>query len=403
MLKLKVLIISSVYPRFHEDKEVPWLRESVHRLKASGVDVNLLVPSYNKLKSHYIDNVPVYRFRYAPKRWEHLTHDEGAPNKLDKHPLFFLLAIPYILSGFFWCLYLTKRKNYDLIHVHWPFPHGLIALSAKWFCQKPIILHFYGASLLLVHQYPFVRPVLKFLLMQRLTVVAISRFVASKIKAIRQVPVQVIPYGAAVKPRLLIKHKSSSPFRVLFVGRHIERKGIIYLIRAIEKLGAGSEIECRIVGTGHITECLKQAAAKTRNTRIVFTGQLSNESLLSEYANANVFVLPAIVDSRGDTEGLGVVLLEAINFSLPIIATNVGGIPDVVLHDETGLLVPEKDVNELACAILRVKDNPALVETVTSNAINHASRFFAWDSIIHRLITVYQYAVNSRFSKVHFE
>ena len=239
--------------------------------------------------------------------------------------------------------------------------------------------------------------------MQRSTVVAISRFVASKIKAIRQVPVQVIPYGAAAKPRLLIKHKSSSPFRVLFVGRHIERKGIIYLIRAIEKLQAGSEIECRIVGTGHITECLKQAAAKTRNTQIVFTGQLSNESLLTEYANANVFVLPAIVDSRGDTEGLGVVLLEAINFSLPIIATNVGGVPDVVLHDETGLLVPEKDVNELACAILRVRDNPSLVETVTSNAINHASRFFAWDSIIHRLMIVYQYAVNSHFSKVHFE
>ena len=378
---------------------MPWLRETVRRLKRRGIDVDLLVPSYNKLKSHHIDKTPVYRFRYAPKRWEHLTHDEGAPNKLDKHPFFFFLAVPYILSGFFWCLYLTKRKNYDLIHVHWPFPHGLIALSAKWFCQKPVILHFYGASLLLIHQYPFVRPVLKFLLMQGSAVIAISRFVASEVRSLRRIPVQVIPYGAAVKPRLPIKHKSSPPFRVLFVGRHIERKGIIYLIKAIDKLQAGSAIECRIVGTGPLTENLKRIAGEARNTRVVFTGQLSNEALLTEYANAHVFVLPAIVDSRGDTEGLGVVLLEAITFSLPIIASNVGGISDVILHEDTGLLVPEKDVTELACAILRVKDNPGLVETVTSNAVNHALKFFAWDSIVYRLMTVYRYAVNSRRSK----
>ncbi|HPW94642.1 MAG TPA: glycosyltransferase family 4 protein, partial [Fibrobacteraceae bacterium] len=60
---MKVLIIGSVYPRFDEDSEVPWLRTSVKKLKEAGVQVQILCPSYQGLKSHEIDGIPVHRFR----------------------------------------------------------------------------------------------------------------------------------------------------------------------------------------------------------------------------------------------------------------------------------------------------------------------------------------------------
>ena len=63
-----------------------------------------------------------------------------------------------------------------------------------------------------------------------------------------------------------------------------------------------------------------------------------------------MFTLPAIIDSKGDTEGLGVVLIEAMELGLPIVASNVGGIPDVVIDGESGILVPEKDPQALANA-----------------------------------------------------
>ena len=91
---MKVLMIASVYPRYPEDKEVPWFREAVHRLTTSGIEVEILAPSYEKLPSHEIDGTTVHRFRYAPKSWENLTHDEGAPNKIRKNRLLSLLAIP---------------------------------------------------------------------------------------------------------------------------------------------------------------------------------------------------------------------------------------------------------------------------------------------------------------------
>lgn len=127
---MKVLVVGSVYPRFESDNEVPWLRKSVETLRASGVDVEVMAPSHRGLRSHTIDGVKVHRFRYAPKNLEILTHDEGAPTKMAKHPSMQLLAIPYCISGFFLCLWLAFRNRYDVIHAHWPFPHALIVLGA---------------------------------------------------------------------------------------------------------------------------------------------------------------------------------------------------------------------------------------------------------------------------------
>ena len=75
-----------------------------------------------------------------------------------------------------------------------------------------------------------------------------------------------------------------------------------------------------------------------------------------------IFVLPSIVDSQGNTEGLGVVLLEAMACKLPVIGSNIGGIPDIIQDKETGLLVPEKIYLELSRAIIKLIENEDLRE-----------------------------------------
>ena len=161
---IKVLVVGSVYPRFQEDNEVPWLRKSVATLRESGVEVEVLAPSYKGLKSHEIDGVPVHRFRYAPKQLEILTHDEGAPTKMAKHPSMQLLAIPYCISGFFSCIRLARQKKFDIIHAHWPFPHALIALGACKIFRIPLVLNFHGAELLLIRKKKWIRPIMKFII-----------------------------------------------------------------------------------------------------------------------------------------------------------------------------------------------------------------------------------------------
>jgi Glycosyltransferase len=416
---MKVLVIGSVYPRFHEDAEVPWLRTSIAHLKKAGVEIQVLAPSYKGLKSHEIDGTRVNRFRYAPANWEILTHEEGAPSKMASKPWLQLLAIPYIINGFFKCLKICRQWKPDIIHAHWPFPHAYIALGAAKLLRIPLVLNFHGAELLLIRKKKWVKPLLKFAIGQAQAVFANSSFTAGKIKAIRNVDVEWSPYGTTLDERRDIRHSGLRPvvdvipygetrdergesvvphpvngkFKVLFVGRHIERKGICYLIDSAKFLPA-DKFEIRIVGVGDLTEKLKQQAAKYPH--VIFTGKLSPEDLANEYRTANVFVLPAIVDHKGDTEGLGVVLIEAMELGLPIVASNVGGIPDVVVDGESGILVPEKDPEALANAFKRIASDRSLLESLLAGARKRIADCFTWDGIIQRQVETYTRLVNKR-------
>ncbi len=449
---MKVLVIGSVYPRFQEDAEVPWLRTSIAHLKKAGIEIQVLAPAYKGLKSHDIDGTHVNRFRYAPAAWEILTHEEGAPSKMASKPWLQLLAIPYIINGFFQCLRICRKWRPDVIHAHWPFPHAYIALGAAKLFRIPLVLNFHGAELLLIRKKKWVKPLLKFAIRQAQAIFANSSFTAGKIKALRNVNVEWSPYGTTLetsrlqgecrngkficrydrtaapdaegvkderretKAQLPVPHPVNGKFKILFVGRHIERKGICYLIEAAKYL-TRDKFEIRIVGVGDLTEQLKAQAKAMQSVilnpgtesginssegsgqenqpaDIIFTGKLSPEDLANEYRTANVFTLPAIVDHKGDTEGLGVVLIEAMELGLPIIASNVGGIPDVVVDGESGILVPEKDPVALAEAFKRLEANPTLIQKLLAGARNRIEECFTWDGIIERQVEVYKKVIS---------
>ncbi len=387
---MKILVVGSVYPRFESDNEVPWLRKSVKTLHEEGVEVEVMAPSYRGLRSHTIDGIKVHRFRYAPKNLEILTHDEGAPTKMAKHPSMQLLAIPYCISGFFLCLWLALRNRYDVIHAHWPFPHALIALGACTLFRIPLVLNFHGAELLLIRKKKWIRPVMKFIIGKASAIFANSHFTASKISEIRPAKIEWSPYGSPLATgKIPSVHARNGRYKILFVGRHIERKGIEYLIRAAALLDA-EKFEIRIVGKGNLTENLRELAEKISPRNVTFTGPLSPEALREEYLQSNCFVLPAIVDSKGDTEGLGVVLIEAMQSGLPVVASNVGGIPDVVIDGETGILVPEKDPESLAKAFQKLESDRSFERLLVEGASKRIGECFDWKKIAERQIAVYR-------------
>jgi glycosyltransferase involved in cell wall biosynthesis len=337
-----------------------------------------------------------------------------------------LLAIPYIISGFFKCLAICRKWRPDIIHAHWPFPHAYIALGAAKLFKIPLVLNFHGAELLLIRKKKWVKPLLKFAIGQAQAVFANSSFTAGKIKAIRNVDVEWSPYGTTLderretrderreaveggslplapasasatpsprgdSPKTPEPHAINGKFKILFVGRHIERKGICYLIEAAKYLPR-DQFEIRIVGVGDLTEELKKQAASMppESAEIIFTGKLSPEELANEYKTANVFTLPAIVDSKGDTEGLGVVLIEAMELGLPVVASNVGGIPDVVVDGVSGILVPEKSPEALASAFKKLSSDAGLVRDLLAGAQKRIAECFTWDGIIERQVQAYE-------------
>ena len=380
---LRVAVMGSTYARYAEDSQVPWLRESVNRLAARGHEMTVAVPSFQGLRSHRIDGIEVLRFRYAPRPIEKLTHDEGAPNKL-RNPLWQIPALSYIGMGTLTCAAWAAHRRWDLIHVHWPFPHGLFALAAARMSGAKVAAMCHGAELAMARRKGWVRRVLRHVLLRCDTIACNSTHTQTEIAKLCGRDARIIPYGATTQPTAAAPRVKSpgEPATILFSGRHIQRKGVPYLLRALPQILQQRPVKLIITGDG---DRRAEWEALTRELNLTahveFAGFVTNERLAELYRECDVYVLPAIFDDRGDTEGLGVVLIEALQNARPVVASGVGGIVDVIQHEKTGLLVPEKNPAELAAAILRLLADSALGQRLGEAGQRHSESYFNWDRV----------------------
>ncbi len=397
--QMKVLYIVSAFPRYEGDVITPWMIETIKRLKAEDVAVTVFSPSYKGLKSHQVYGIPVKRFRYFFSGWENLTHEETAPDRVARGFLPKILVFFYLLSGSFSIIKLCLREKFDVIHVHWTVPHFWFGFLGRLVSKAPIVSTFYGVELRWVKsKIPLFKPFLKWSIKKSNKVIAISEHTNKEVTALCKREVQIIPYGVSLSEKDLKKEKSSSKNKIiLFVGRLVERKGVSYLIEAFSKIAEETQAELVIVGQGPEKEKLEQLAKqKHSDYKIIFADFVNDEELRNYYENCSVFVLPAITDEKGDTEGLGVVLIEALNYKKPVIASNVGGITDIVIDGKTGLLVPEKNSEELAKALEKILSDVSLANRLGEEGYNYVKEKFAWERIIGELKKVYEDAVSKK-------
>jgi glycosyltransferase involved in cell wall biosynthesis len=371
---------------------VPWLRESVNRIAARGHYVTVIAPSYAGSKNHFIDGVEIRRFRYAPARWEKLTHGEGAPNKLKKNPFLKLLALTYLVAGVYAVWKTCCRERVDVLHVHWPFPHGLMACGPAWLNGVKVVSSCHSAEIALAAQSKLSTWLLANSLHRSDAVTANSSHTARLVHSISGINAEVIPYGATVRiDEQQASEGEGEPPLLLFSGRLIQRKGVDFLIRAMPQILAKRKVRLVITGDGHSRGQWETLSRRLGvSDAVEFAGFVSNERLSRLFRTCTVYVHPAIYDDRGDTEGLGVVLIEALRNRKPVVASQVGGIVDVIKDAETGLLVPEKDCDALAAAVLRLLEDPALARRLGEQGYVYAAEFFDWDRITDRLEAVYR-------------
>ena len=391
----KILVITSTYPRHENDYAVPWMREIHSRLTAEGHQVAVLAPSYKGLKSHEIDGVKVTRFRYAPAGIETLTHEEGATYKIRK-PYMQLLAIPYIIIGCIMAGWMAFRGGYDVIHVHWPFPHGLMGQVARFFSGKPLVIMSHGAEFSLARRKKWVIPFLRQSLRSADLRIANSSDTARMVTECSGEHCHVLPYGTTVSAAEVAAPPGAKP-RVLFTGRLIERKGIEYLLQAVPSILSRVDADFVITGDGDQRQRLEALSHELGLSDVVnFLGFVSKEELAQEYAKCDVWVNPGIIDSWGDAEGLGIGSIEAYSYFKPVVASRVGGIPDTIRDGETGYLVPQKDPTALAEAISDLLSNPEKCRQFGQAGFEFAKKTFAWSRIVGELKGLYHSAAASR-------
>lgn len=388
---MKILHVVTAWPRSPGDVITPWLVALCERQAGRDHQVEVLAPSYRGLGDRREDGVTVHRFRYAPRRWERLTHDETTPDRLESQPGYALLVPGYLAAGLAAAGRLGRREAYDVVHVHWAVPHGLAGWTAARASpgDAALVTTFYGAEIRWAERrFPPARVFLRWYC-RRSRLVAISRSTRDALAPYAgDRSIAIVPYGVPLREADPEPSPDGPPV-VLFVGRLVERKGVDRLIEALWRI-EDRPWRLEVVGFGPEREPLEDLATRLDLAdRIAFLGRLSDEELVAAYRRATCFVLPATLDERADTEGLGVVLLEAMSFATAVVATRRGGIVDIVIDGETGILV-EDEVGALAEGVARVLDDPDAAGAMGRRARARVREAFGWEAILDRLEAVYR-------------
>ncbi|MCK4545022.1 glycosyltransferase family 4 protein [candidate division WOR-3 bacterium] len=405
MKKIKVISIVTAFPRNKDDIIIPWFVKLVHKLKRKNTEVTIFTSSYKGLKSGNFDGISVIRFRYFLSTFEKMTHDVSVIEKLKANKVYYLVLPFFIIFGIIYSVKFALKNDFDIIHVHWPFPLSIFGIAMKLIKNRPMIYTFYGADIVLARRNGIYKMLLKLVLKKADKVTVISSYTKKILNEISpDTEVTVIPFGSSISSvldsnmlsdRFIIKKKIKE---ILFVGRLVERKGVIYLIRAFRNIleRYKKPIRLVIVGDGPERNSLEQESYTLGIEKDVkFTGFISDNILSDYYNSADIFVLPAIIDSHRDTEGLGVVLMEAMLRGIPVVASNVGGIVDIVENNRTGILTDEKDIVQLTNVIIELLENKKRAKHLSDNAIEYLKIKFSWGSIVQKYLDIYKCLINS--------
>ncbi len=156
----------------------------------------------------------------------------------------------------------------------------------------------------------------------------------------------------------LTEHRESPvammpPYRLLALGRFVGKKGYEYLLESCKILqDEGLDFRLNLVGDGPLRSKLEKLAQELGiEHRVSFPGFLSYDRVSELFHSADIFVMPSVVHSNGDRDGIPTVIMESLTHRVPVIATDVSGIPEVIENRVTGLLIPERDSAAIADAV----------------------------------------------------
>jgi len=389
---MKICMLTTGFPRFEGDLFGSFILQLAAELVHQGIDVEVVAPHERGLPRYEeIRGVRVRRFRYCiPPSWQQVAYGGGIPTNLARSWIS-RLQVPLFLTGF-WLSALSRIRHCDIVHCHWTVS-GLVAHAANWFYRRPILLSVRGSDIHLLQEgiagyasrktWSWVN-----------RVVAVSGDIADKLrqKGLAREKIAVVYNGVdarfAPRDRAAARRQLGLPenrFILLFVGLLVPIKGLDMLLEGMRIIGRG-DLLCALVGDGSQKEELKQLAVRSGlDGQMLFVGQRPVEEVSTWMNSADALVLPSRSEGRPN------VVLEAQASGLPVIATCVGGTPELVQHGKNGLLVESGDARGLADQIVQLVDDDSLRdrlgkagrESVLTNGLT-------WESSAQKMIEIYR-------------
>jgi glycosyltransferase involved in cell wall biosynthesis len=328
---MRVGVLTTSYPRGPGDAAGRFVADAVERVRARGVGVEVVGPQQ------------FHNFG--------ITYGHGVLGNLRRRP-WLGLFVPALLASF---VRAARRADVDLLHAHW-IPAGWVAARAG----KPYVVQVWGTDVELAMHAPRVaRNVLR----RARLVIAASHSLAELARLLGARDVRVIPSGVDLPAEV---GPEAEPAEVLYAGRLSPEKGIVELVEAARGLNLV------VAGDGPLRPQVPGAL-----------GFVPHAELLHLYARAAVVACPS------HREGFGVACLEAMAHGRPVVATPVGGLRDLVVDGETGIVVPRRDPGALREALERLLADRDLRRQLGAAGRERAREHFSWDRVTDLTLEAY--------------
>lgn len=386
----RVLVLGSTFPATPGDGTPEFVLTLSADLAARGYQVTAVVPRVpGGVRSEVIDGVQVRRFAYFPRRWEDLADGAIMPNLKEKKSRW--LQAPCLAGAFlFAAIRESRRQKSDLVHAHWVIPAGIIARLLR----KPYLVTAHGADAYTLRKPPFSwlkTTVLK----HAVATVPVSEAIGAELGKLGITVAGAVPMGVDIDAITTeIGVRRTVPGRIVLVGRLVEKKGVDVLLRALAQLPDGT---LQVIGDGPSRAALEELTATLGlSDRVEFLGQQPRKNVLATLATAAIVALPSKVGEGGDTDGVPVVLGEAMASGVPVVTSDAGGLSEHVEDGVNGRLVAAGSVDELREALRDMLADPEAAERRALAARERMVNTLGLDAVGGKYAAIIESALNQK-------
>jgi glycosyltransferase involved in cell wall biosynthesis len=395
----RILCPTYWYPSSADDTQAVYVHDINRHLVRQGHRVCVVTPGRPgaPLRETF-DGVEVVRFPFELP--DDLTYGRVAQSKVTTLAKInrMLIMARYLVAQYRHSVAEGRRFRAEIVHGHWAIPTGPALVGAARRLGIPSVITLHGGDVYVNvaegYDFPtrwYVRPVLAWTLRSASALTAISE--DCKIHALnagaRESSITVVMNGADLRRFSPATANTATPFfgrRMIFACRQLfPRKGIRFLIEAVATLRPKyPDLRLIIAGDGFERSSLEQLAKDLGvDDRTQFLGWISNKDLPQYYRGCEVSVIPSL------EEGFGIPAAEAMGCEIPVVATDAGGLPEVVADGVTGFVVPKGDAGALADSIDRLLADPELRTRMGKAGRIRAVERFDWDRSVAQFETVY--------------
>jgi glycosyltransferase involved in cell wall biosynthesis len=393
----RVLVSTSTFP-VRPDDGLPRFVHDLAAALAGEDEVWALAPhAPGAPRRERLGALEVERFTYFwPPRLQRLAYGSGMRENLRAAPWAWSQVPGFVLAQARAVARLVRTRRIEVVNSHWLVPQGLSAALARAAGARfAHVLSVHAGDVYLIERLAGGAALARGVLARTEAVLADGSHVRASLDRLLG-----RPSGAALEPmgvelaRFAVGPSPVAGEGLVFVGRLVEKKGVVHLLRALPAvLARRPAARLTLVGDGPLRAGLEaEARALGVGAAVRFAGQQPHVEVARHLGASRVAVVPSVIDRWGETDGMPTVVLEAMAAGLPVVGSDVDGIPDVIRPGVNGFLCRPGDPADLADKLVRALESPeALRAAARATAATHA-----WSEVAARYRVAFARALAAR-------